>query len=149
MPFGEVPRAFMDSDNEEDITKLNKSSPPGPSYEPMMVNSATSTGAISSFVPTKYAGMSTKGPSLPNPEAKAFTPKHAVRQDEISESSRISKQYADIMAVLNTLLSKQNTISNMIIELRAEFEVLKKSSARFQTPAPVSGVRTVRKAFRP
>lgn len=149
MSYGEVPQAFLDSDNEDEKNKTLPVPSPGSSYEPMMINSATSTGALSPYAPAKYVGISTKGSSTPNPEAKVFKPRSAARSEEISDSSRVSKQYADIMTVLNTMLSKQNTISNMIIELKAEFEVLKKSSARFQTPAPISGVKTVRKAFRP
>lgn len=145
----EIPSRFMNSDDEEEHQSIPIKTTPMVIAEPMMVNSSTSTGAVTILRPVKVASASNKVTTAPNPEAKPFQPRTPLPREAGMDVRTISKQYSDIMTSVNTIISKQNTIHNMMIELKAEFDVLRRSSARFQTPHAVSEMKAVRRTFKP
>lgn len=125
-------RYLVDSDEEPMMGHSN-------SARPMTVNAATSSSTLGQDRLYKTIA---PGSNL-NPTACVYTPSDTSKD----ELKAITRQLNDLVTLVVDIKAKQNVLNNMMVDLKSDIEVMKRSAARFQTPGPKSTLKTTRTGF--
>lgn len=122
-----TPAHFVNSDDESDAIITRG----GTKVVPITINAGTSTSRLS---PSNVK-------SSVDPAPQVSSPSLSIERDVYS----ILRKVDDLTRQMATLTAKQQSMHTLLLELRSEFEVIRSSSARFQSTTTTTGLRSSRR----
>lgn len=145
-----IPASFIESSDEEGKIggqpreKLRGKRAP----TPMTVNAATSSSNLGQTTNSRVIEVSQNTDPVSHEDKEndfAYNPNQSDQKEIMKDNMLMVQLLKDINMMMHTMIGKQNSLAAQLSDLKTDLEVIKKSSARFQTMAPISTLKSVKR----